>query len=161
MQFVLFNSDDLIITDNSKVVFAKRWKTDRYRTVRRQVQTVVVWDCEGLPYYGEAHEPSCKDQEWRGDRRRSSRRMAPSGTLQFLPYSKLILPPKQIEDSEEDKHRTSWVNFKNAIWHKSFHKLLQSIEVYAVTGYSLKCGDHVHRNIFPFIVILSADYEEQ
>jgi len=61
----------------------------------------------------------------------------------------------------EDKGRPGWVNFEQVIWHNSFYKLLETIEVYSVTGYWAKCGDEVMWHIYPLILILTADYKEQ
>ena len=47
------------------------------------------------------------------------------------------------------------------MWHKAFYKIIESIEKYAELGFALDCGDGVRRKIYPFILIVSADYEEQ
>jgi hypothetical protein len=67
----------------------------------------------------------------------------------------------QIEDAEEDKDKPDWVNFKRVIWHESFYKLLKSIEAISVAGFAAHCGDGVTWVVYPLILILSADYEEQ
>lgn len=67
----------------------------------------------------------------------------------------------QIGNPEEYKEQSNWVDFKHAIWHDSFWKLLESIEHLSVTGHHVNCGDGVTRNIYPIILILVADYEEQ
>ena len=67
----------------------------------------------------------------------------------------------QVDDAAEDKNRPSWVNFKQVIWHDSFYKLVKSIEAYSKTGCWVKCGDGIERHIYPLILILTADYEEQ
>ncbi|KAH7903322.1 hypothetical protein BJ138DRAFT_1020830, partial [Hygrophoropsis aurantiaca] len=54
-----------------------------------------------------------------------------------------------------------YVNFKRVVWHKAFAKLLESISLLSKTGYAHKCYDKVLRYLFPLILILSADYEEQ
>jgi hypothetical protein len=88
--------------------------------------------------------------------------MAPSGTFEMSNFhSELTLPLKQIEDEEEDKNRPGWVNFKRVVWHKSFRKLLESIEEHSINGCWVPCGDGVNRNIYPLVLILAADYEEQ
>jgi hypothetical protein len=40
-------------------------------------------------------------------------------------------------------------------------EIVSSIEPLTETGYNLRCGDGADRVIFPHILILSADYEEQ
>ena len=73
----------------------------------------------------------------------------------------LTLPSEQIEDAPGDKARPGWVNFKQAVWHDAFYKLLESIEAYSATGCWVACGDGIERNIYPLILVLAADYEEQ
>jgi hypothetical protein len=67
----------------------------------------------------------------------------------------------QVDDAAEDKGKKEWVNFKRVVWHESFYKLLETIEVYSAVGYWVECGDGIARHIFPLILILAADYEEQ
>ncbi|KAG2029665.1 hypothetical protein BDR03DRAFT_880244 [Suillus americanus] len=47
------------------------------------------------------------------------------------------------------------------VWHESFVKILLNLEQYSRTGYSYMCYDKIMRWLFPVILILSADYEEQ
>ncbi|KAG1846280.1 hypothetical protein F4604DRAFT_1884179 [Suillus subluteus] len=65
--------------------------------------------------------------------------------------------------SEDSEHagKSSFVNFKNAVWHESFLKLLESVIQISRTGYWFECGDAIRRLLWPLILILSADYEEQ
>ncbi|KAF8156731.1 hypothetical protein B0H34DRAFT_675152 [Crassisporium funariophilum] len=69
--------------------------------------------------------------------------------------------PPIIDDDEEEKKKPGYVNFKRVIWHESFRKLLESLKNPSNIGYMVKCGDGVSHHLFPFICILSADYEEQ
>ncbi|KAG1908652.1 uncharacterized protein F5891DRAFT_1124360 [Suillus fuscotomentosus] len=64
---------------------------------------------------------------------------------------------------EDQKHtkKKSFVDFKNAVWHNSFYQLLQSIELHSKTGYWFECGDQIRHRLWPLILILSGDYEEQ
>ena len=54
-----------------------------------------------------------------------------------------------------------WVDLKRKVWHKSFHEIVQSIENAANFGTILMCGDGLERQIFPRVLIISADFEEQ
>ena len=63
--------------------------------------------------------------------------------------------------SEEESDKSDVVDFKRAVWHKSFEILLETISLYSVTGYVVKCGDGEWRRVYPFIFDLAADYEEQ
>jgi len=40
-------------------------------------------------------------------------------------------------------------------------KLLEAIKEHSRTGYWVRCSDDIERLLYPFILILSADYEEQ
>ena len=62
---------------------------------------------------------------------------------------------------DENKSKSDWANFKRVVWHEEFYKLLESIEEYSKTGCWVRCGDGVERRIYPLILILAADYEEQ
>ncbi|KAF9643387.1 hypothetical protein BDM02DRAFT_3104488, partial [Thelephora ganbajun] len=66
-----------------------------------------------------------------------------------------------VDDAAEDKGKPGWVNFKWVIWHDSFYKLLESIEAYSVVGCWVKCSDGVMQYIYPLVLMLTADYEEQ
>ncbi|KAG0696432.1 hypothetical protein DFH29DRAFT_984614 [Suillus ampliporus] len=61
--------------------------------------------------------------------------------------------------SEEGKH--GYTTMKRVVWHVSFVKLLVNLDQYSKTGYSYSCYDKVLRWLFPVILILSGDYEEQ
>ncbi|KAI5990557.1 hypothetical protein F5J12DRAFT_727582 [Pisolithus orientalis] len=64
----------------------------------------------------------------------------------------------------EDKRysgKTSFANFKNLIWHELFKEILDTISVYLKNGCWVTCWDGVPHQLFPTILILSADYEEQ
>jgi len=53
------------------------------------------------------------------------------------------------------------VNLKRVVWHDGFLKLLETIILYAKTGYAHLCSDGIVRWLYAFILLLSADYEEQ
>jgi len=40
-------------------------------------------------------------------------------------------------------------------------EIISSLEPHTKFGHNLRCGDGVSRTIFPHIIILSSDYEEQ
>ncbi|KAK7436908.1 hypothetical protein VKT23_017983 [Stygiomarasmius scandens] len=66
-----------------------------------------------------------------------------------------------VEEEASETGKTGFVNFKNAVWHSSFEKIIESIIPLSETGHHLICGDKKTRHIFPIPYILSADYEEQ
>ncbi|KAF8151553.1 hypothetical protein B0H34DRAFT_678154 [Crassisporium funariophilum] len=47
------------------------------------------------------------------------------------------------------------------IWHAAVNKIVKSIKPYAQTGFKIECGDGITRIIYPHIIMLSANYEEQ
>ncbi|KAJ7468650.1 hypothetical protein FB451DRAFT_1340298 [Mycena latifolia] len=65
-----------------------------------------------------------------------------------------------IEDDEAEAGKTGYTNFKNAVWHASFFKLLESIALRSKTGAWVQCGDGKERSLHPMILILASDYEE-
>jgi hypothetical protein len=67
----------------------------------------------------------------------------------------------QVDDDPAEARKATYVNFKRVVWHQSFYALLASICDHSKTGFWFKCADSVTRHLFPFILILSADYEEQ
>jgi Plavaka transposase len=78
----------------------------------------------------------------------------------FTAHFKKCEHEKRMEDLKEEGKR-DYVNFKRAVWHTSFHVVIESIIKYSKTGSWFKCGDGVERWMFPIVLILSADYEEQ
>ncbi|KAG1887716.1 hypothetical protein F4604DRAFT_1877523 [Suillus subluteus] len=52
-------------------------------------------------------------------------------------------------------------NFKNAVWHQSFMKILACLAPLLKVGSAVKCWDDLVCVFYPMILILSADYEEQ
>ncbi|KAG1859232.1 hypothetical protein F4604DRAFT_1882756 [Suillus subluteus] len=68
--------------------------------------------------------------------------------------------PIVSEDADEEG-KPGFVNFKRVVWHESFQKLLEMVARYSKTGYSHQCFDKITHWLFPILLILSADYEEQ
>lgn len=62
---------------------------------------------------------------------------------------------------EQEKGKPAYVDFKRAVWHKSFEILLRNVAKHAEDGYKKECGDGIERILFPIILILASDYEEQ
>ncbi|KAG1905761.1 uncharacterized protein F5891DRAFT_1125792 [Suillus fuscotomentosus] len=66
-----------------------------------------------------------------------------------------------VNENQKDSGKASFVNFKNVVWHESFLQLIESVIQHSKTGYWFDCGDLIRRLLWPIILILSADYEEQ
>ncbi|KAG1899351.1 uncharacterized protein F5891DRAFT_1128989 [Suillus fuscotomentosus] len=64
------------------------------------------------------------------------------------------------EDAGEEG-KLGYTTLKCVVWHESFFKLLELAAQYSKTGYLHKCHNNIVRWLFPVILILSADYEEQ
>ncbi|KAK0474499.1 hypothetical protein IW261DRAFT_1568476 [Armillaria novae-zelandiae] len=66
-----------------------------------------------------------------------------------------------VEEDPKHKGKPSWINFKRVVWHESFRKIMESVMEYSYTGYAFTLP-HSGKTIviYPFIFVLSADYEE-
>ena len=67
----------------------------------------------------------------------------------------------QVPEPAKEEAKKSWTNFKCIIWHESFMKLLEALIQLSWTGYKHRCHDGIEHWLFPLILILLADYEEQ
>ncbi|KAI6035879.1 hypothetical protein EDC04DRAFT_2604787 [Pisolithus marmoratus] len=65
-----------------------------------------------------------------------------------------------VPELVQEERKTSYVNFKDAVWHEVFFKLLKKVAKLSKVGYLYECYDKVLQWLFPIILILSADYEE-
>ncbi|KAJ7715035.1 hypothetical protein DFH07DRAFT_785677 [Mycena maculata] len=65
-----------------------------------------------------------------------------------------------VSDDTAESGKPGYANFKNAVWHAAFYKLLESISMHSKTGIWAHCGDGKDRWLFPMVLILAADYEE-
>ena len=68
---------------------------------------------------------------------------------------------KPKDSDQGDASDKTFVEFKRVVWHECFKKLLESIQDFSKNGCWVKCGDDVKRWLYPAVIILSADYEEQ
>ncbi|KAG2117676.1 hypothetical protein BD769DRAFT_1629737 [Suillus cothurnatus] len=66
-----------------------------------------------------------------------------------------------VSEDASEEGKKSFTNLKCVVWHESFVKFLELVVQYSKTGYSYKCFDQVLHWLFPILLILSADYEEQ
>ncbi|KAG2018372.1 hypothetical protein CC2G_007806 [Coprinopsis cinerea AmutBmut pab1-1] len=69
--------------------------------------------------------------------------------------------PVPKDSSKKKGSKKDYADWKRVVWHDSFRKLLDSIRGHAKNGCWVRCGDGIERFLFPCIIILSADYEEQ
>ncbi|KAG1808131.1 hypothetical protein EV424DRAFT_1574699 [Suillus variegatus] len=66
-----------------------------------------------------------------------------------------------VKEDKQHSGKPAFVNFKNAVWHASFLKILDCLAPLSRLGSAIKCWDDVIRVFYPIVLILSADYEEQ
>ncbi|KAG0692108.1 hypothetical protein DFH29DRAFT_985943 [Suillus ampliporus] len=66
-----------------------------------------------------------------------------------------------VSEDADEEGKPGFVNLKHVIWHELFLKLLELVVQYSKTGYLHQCFDKIIRWLFPILLILSADYEEQ
>jgi hypothetical protein len=66
----------------------------------------------------------------------------------------------QVHEDTKETGKTAFVNFKNAVWHESFHTFLQTVIETDEVGRWIKCGDGMLRWLFIIPLIFSADFEE-
>ncbi|KAI0686368.1 hypothetical protein BC835DRAFT_1288244, partial [Cytidiella melzeri] len=60
-----------------------------------------------------------------------------------------------------EQGKPSFVNWKNTVFHEAFRAFLKIVARLSKVGQVVHCGDRISRVLFPYIHILSADYEEQ
>lgn len=83
-------------------------------------------------------------------------------TFKCLCFNSLIdfslsKPPEPASET----HKRKWVDHKRRVWHESVTEILASIRNAAAFGMPVLCGDGIRRVIYPNILIISADYDEQ
>ncbi|KAG1840105.1 hypothetical protein C8R48DRAFT_621151 [Suillus tomentosus] len=66
-----------------------------------------------------------------------------------------------VKEDKKHSRKPVYVNFKNAVWHQSFLKILACLAPLSKFGSAVKCWDDIIHIFYPIILILSADYEEQ
>ncbi|KAK7030283.1 hypothetical protein VNI00_014300 [Paramarasmius palmivorus] len=66
-----------------------------------------------------------------------------------------------VEEESKNSRKTSFVDFKAVVWHQSAIKMFESIQLYCEVGCVVDCGDGICRLLYPILLALSADYEEQ
>ena len=66
-----------------------------------------------------------------------------------------------MKENAGETGKKKYINLKHVVWHECFKEVLKSIVEYSKTGIWKDCADGVRRWLYPIILILSADYEEQ
>ncbi|KIJ11284.1 hypothetical protein PAXINDRAFT_164124 [Paxillus involutus ATCC 200175] len=87
---------------------------------------------------------------------RNSQSIGGGCVVGWLPIMSYLVPEDVAEEG-----KLGYTTLKRVVWHEAFVKLLEAVIQYSKSGYSHKCWDEITRWLFPLILILSADYEEQ
>ncbi|KAF8869135.1 hypothetical protein BD779DRAFT_1682542 [Infundibulicybe gibba] len=67
-----------------------------------------------------------------------------------------------LKEEESQKKKKEYIDFKRMIWHETFRVLLSTIRNKSFTGVHFKLPNSTDiLHLFPWIMVLSADYEEQ
>jgi hypothetical protein len=67
-----------------------------------------------------------------------------------------------VPEDQDKKNTKLFADFKHVVWHESFKKMFESLVVVSVDGTCyIHCGDNIERGLCPFVMIVSADFEEQ
>ncbi|EIW78276.1 hypothetical protein CONPUDRAFT_60954 [Coniophora puteana RWD-64-598 SS2] len=66
-----------------------------------------------------------------------------------------------LKNDPEKEGKRTYTDFKRVVWHEAFRNFLSDIELYSEAGLFHHCHDGINRVLFPVILMLSADYEEQ
>ncbi|KAG1776116.1 hypothetical protein EV702DRAFT_1180116 [Suillus placidus] len=130
-----------------------------------------VWDAQRLYKHDGTHYECFFHEPWTADRWWNVQSSLPENGVPFafiLYADKMHLSsagtvkayPIDVCEPQEDGKLT-YVNLKRVVWHEGFLKLLETIILYAKTGYAHLCYDGIVRWLYAFILLLSADYEEQ
>jgi len=72
-----------------------------------------------------------------------------------------VLFHTKVPGDSENNGKLTWTNLKRVVWHESFLKILNSIIQLSKVGFAYKTFEGIMRLLYPIILILSADYEEQ
>ncbi|KIO04654.1 hypothetical protein M404DRAFT_26107 [Pisolithus tinctorius Marx 270] len=66
-----------------------------------------------------------------------------------------------VPESAKEEGKTGYTNYKCVIWHEASLCIIDRLAELSKLGYKYECYDKITRWLFPLILILSADYEEQ
>ncbi|KAI9057444.1 hypothetical protein FKP32DRAFT_1615288 [Trametes sanguinea] len=66
-----------------------------------------------------------------------------------------------VVEDENEEGKPSFTAHKRVVWHECFWIILEFLAKVGKLGELYKCGDDILRLLFPIILILAADYEEQ
>ncbi|KAF8516875.1 hypothetical protein JB92DRAFT_3082636 [Gautieria morchelliformis] len=77
----------------------------------------------------------------------------------LIGYMPKVIDPSDPEDCTATE-KTVFGLFKREVYHKILKKIFHSLELQSQEGEAVKCGDKIHRVLFPGIAVHSLDGEE-
>lgn len=83
-----------------------------------------------------------------------------SNVSEFIINNFLLIIYVKVKEESSETGKKGFIAFKNAVYHSSFKQFLSNIAELSYVGSSTMCADEIVRSLWPFILILSADYEE-
>ncbi|KAF9457225.1 hypothetical protein BDZ94DRAFT_1342125 [Collybia nuda] len=66
-----------------------------------------------------------------------------------------------VDEDSGETGKKAFVNHKRVVWHEAVSLILKEVAKYSRTGFTFACADEITRILYPLILILSADFEEQ
>jgi len=127
---------------------------------------MVIWNCEGIYRCRAMCKPTCWTAEqsrdwWRVYCWVVTHRTWPS----LAPDDEVVASHTehwQVPEDAEEEGKLGYTILKRIVWHNSFSKILDEVVIYSWTGYAHTLSyDKITRTLFPTLLILSGDYEEQ
>lgn len=67
----------------------------------------------------------------------------------------------QVKKKAKEDGKTGYTTYKNVVWHEGVYEMLAELIQASHTGQAHMCGDDIMRILYPIILLLTADYEEQ
>ncbi|KIJ14120.1 hypothetical protein PAXINDRAFT_163495 [Paxillus involutus ATCC 200175] len=126
-----------------------------------------VWDAERVYKHNGTEYERFYNEPWTGDRWWDIQNAVPFVFILYADKTKLSSHgtvkgyPVVVPEDVAEEGKLGYTTLKHVVWHEAFVKLLEAVIQYSKSGYSHKCWDEITRWLFPLILILSADYEEQ
>ncbi|KIJ66780.1 hypothetical protein HYDPIDRAFT_174145 [Hydnomerulius pinastri MD-312] len=66
-----------------------------------------------------------------------------------------------VPEPAKEERKPGYTNYKRVVWHEAFLRILDKLAELSRLGYQHECYNKILRWLFPLILILSTDYEEQ
>jgi hypothetical protein len=67
----------------------------------------------------------------------------------------------QVPEDNDKSGKKLFVDFKHIVWHACIAEILELLRRFSQFGYPYMCSDGIQCWLYPVILILSGDFEEQ